>query len=278
MARLLDLGSSHSLVVVSDVHLRHPDEERTTLFCKFLDELPQCDTLVLLGDIFDFINVRQYFYYKYWNSVFSALRRVRSKGVKVVFIEGNHDYGFQFDPHPEVRACFDHCGDYWVKLEHQKLGQLLLLHSDDVVCPSSYRLFRGLVKSRLFQWLVSPIPGQTTLSLFSRVATASRGRDEYRQLSSRFLTDCVDHLLTVRIPKLNCDPDLCVFGHIHVPLDDHRREVRFVSSPDWFSAPSFIHLTDSGEVLRTWLGTGAISPERFYFSDDPVAVPDVGQK
>jgi UDP-2,3-diacylglucosamine hydrolase len=273
--RLIDLGKSHNLVVVSDVHMRHPEDERTKLFCNFLSELPPCDTLILLGDIFDFINARQHFYYDYWRKVFSQLSRLRESGVKVVFIEGNHDYGFQYGTHPSVKSCFDFCGDFWGKLSHGQLGELLLLHSDDVVCPPSYRLFRGLVKSRLFQWLASPIPGATTQSLFSKVATASRSKDDYRRLSSQFLTDCVDELLTAQIPKLACEPNLCVFGHIHVPLDDHRNEIRFVSTPDWFSAPSYLHFSDTGDVVRGWLTPHSSSPERFCFARDASASLEV---
>jgi UDP-2,3-diacylglucosamine hydrolase len=276
--RLVDLGKSQSLIVVSDVHMRHPDEERTKLFCKFLAELPSCDTLVLLGDIFDFINARQVFYYNYWQQVFSLLSRLRERGIKVVFIEGNHDYGFQHGTHPEVKSCFDYCGDFWAKLDHQQLGQVLLLHSDDVVCPPSYLLFRALVKSKLFQWMASPIPGETTQALFSKVAKASRSRDDYRRLSASFLTDCVDRLLTLRMPQLNYAPDLCVFGHIHVPLDDHRRQVRFVSAPDWFSAPSYLHFNQSGEVRRGWLTSDSQSLERFCFSGESLESSTESQK
>jgi len=278
LVRLRDLGKSQNLIVVSDVHMRHPNDERTKLFSKFLSELPVCDTLVLLGDIFDFINARQHFYYDFWSSVFTELSRLRNKGIKVIFIEGNHDYGFQHGTHPSVKACFDHCGDFWGKLEHGQLGQLLLLHSDDVVCPPSYRLFRGLVKSRLFQWLASPIPGATTQSLFSKVATASRSKDDFRRLSPQFLTDCVDHLLTARIPQLDCEPNLCVFGHIHVSLDDHRSDIRFVSTPDWFSAPSYLHFNETGEVVRGWLAPQSPSPERFCFTEKALVSVDVNLK
>jgi UDP-2,3-diacylglucosamine pyrophosphatase LpxH len=270
VARVVDLGESQNVIVVSDVHMRTLDEERTQIFCRFLNELPECDTLVLLGDIFDFINARQSFFYHYWSPVFESLKKIRSHGVQVVFIEGNHDYGFQFATCPEVKDCFDHCGDFWARLTHSYHGELLLLHSDDVVCPPSYRLFRGVVKSRLFQWLVSPIPGQTTHSLFARVASVSRGRDEYRALSREFLTDCVDDLLERQLPKLKIDPRMCVFGHIHVSLDDHRKKVRFLSGSDWFSAPGFIQLHASGDVSRHPLGARKNDVDLFRFADAPI--------
>ncbi|MEY2988530.1 MAG: hypothetical protein RJB13_2051, partial [Pseudomonadota bacterium] len=265
-------------VVVSDVHLRQPEDERTNLFCKFLSELPTCDTLVLLGDIFDFINARQHFYFSYWKKVFSELGRLRDNGVRVIFIEGNHDYGFQYGTHPSVKACFDHCGDFWGKLEHGQLGQMLLLHSDDVVCPASYRLFRGVVKSRLFQWLVSPVPGATTQSIFSKVATASRKKDDERRLTSQYLTDCVDLLLSAQMPQLNCEPNMCVFGHIHVPLDDHRNDIHFVSTPDWFSAPSYLHFNEAGAIVRGWLTAKAPQPELFRFASESLVSLGVKQK
>ncbi|MEN9529904.1 MAG: hypothetical protein RI932_1777 [Pseudomonadota bacterium] len=265
-ARLLDLGKTNRLVVVSDVHMRTPEDPRTEMFCRFLDELHDCDTLVLLGDIFDFINARQVFYHKLWNKVFGRLKRIRESGVRVVFIEGNHDYGFEHRPCHQVRECFDFCGDFVARIHHSVIGKMLLLHSDDVVCPPSYRVFRGLVKSALFQSCMSPIPGAATSFLFSRYAELSRSKDAYRRLSSSFLTSCVEDFLNTKASTFAEDLKVCVFGHIHVQLDDVLNDVRFVSGPDWFSAPSAMTFSAEGQLQRTWLKDDAVVPERFVFA------------
>ena len=262
--RFVDLGSAKDVTVVSDVHMRHPDDERTKMFCWFLDQLVDSDILVLLGDIFDFINARQSFYYKMWLPVFSKLRALRNRGIKIVFIEGNHDYGFEHNPYSEISDCFDFCGDFIAQVQHEKIGNVLLLHSDDVVCPPAYRMFRGLVKSRIFQALMSPIPGAATSALFSRYASISRSKDEYRTLSGEFLTKCVDDFITKKAFNFS-NTSVCIFGHIHVCLDDKRENIRFVSGPDWFSAPSSIRLTAEGQLERSWYCSEADIPKQFVF-------------
>jgi UDP-2,3-diacylglucosamine pyrophosphatase LpxH len=165
-----------------------------------------------------------------------------------------------------VRECFDACGDFIARIHHPGFGNMLLLHSDDVVCPPSYRLFRSLVKSSLFQLCMSPIPGVATSFLFSRYAELSRSKDAYRRLESSFLTSCVEGFLKSQAHTMSENLRLCVFGHIHVQLDDVINNVRFVSGPDWFSAPSVLTFSSEGQLKRTWLNADAAVPERFLFA------------
>jgi UDP-2,3-diacylglucosamine pyrophosphatase LpxH len=263
--KVLDLGECDNLVVVSDVHMRTPDDIRTQLFCDFLSKIGKeikCDLLVLLGDIFDFINARQVFYYRLWQNVLNQLADLDSRGVKVIFVEGNHDYGFEHSPCSEIKNCFFECGDFVIKTEHSSLGQILLMHSDDVVCPPSYKVFRSLVKSNGFQSLLSPVPGFFTSAFFSAYAKLSRSRDDYRELDSRFLTTCVEQFVDV----LQHQPNVCVFGHIHVHLDDHLRNIRFLSGPAWFDAPSWLSISEDGRVERTWLGNDHRNSKSISFS------------
>lgn len=266
--RLIDLGESESLIVVSDVHLRSPEDERTQQFCAFLDRIGndfKCDTLVLLGDIFDFLNARQRFYYELWRDVFERLRQLDSRGVKVVFVEGNHDYGFEHGTCREIKNCFFECGDFVVKLTHSRLGEIVLIHSDDVVCPPTYPRFRRVVKSKTFQTLLSPVPGWLTSALFSRYARVSRAKDDYRPLDPDFLTHCSSQFIDHVADFFGLRPRVCVFGHIHVHLDDHLRDVRFLSGPAWFTSANALTVSPQGEIERKWLTSEPTPIELFRF-------------
>jgi UDP-2,3-diacylglucosamine hydrolase len=269
-SRIVDLGSSENLVVVSDVHMRTPDDAQTGNFLSFLESIGsslKCDTLVLLGDIFDFVNARQSFYFQHWKKVFFQLKALKARGIKVVFVEGNHDFGFEHSPRDEISECFDHCGDILLKIKHPRAGDILLLHSDDVVCPPSYRIFRSLVKSAVFQSLFTPVPGRLTDAIFSRYAKISRSRDNYRVLDPRFLTQCASEFVCNLDGTLGLKPQICVFGHIHVHLDDVLEDIRFLSGPAWLTQPSFLILTDTGAIERKWLGTSQTQGELFKFSN-----------
>lgn len=269
-SKLLDLGESENLIVVSDVHMRTPDDERSRLFCEFVDRVGRdvrCDTLVLLGDIFDFFNGRQVYYYRLWKNVLTRIRALNERGVRVVFVEGNHDYGFEHLPCKDVKDCFYDCGDVILRAKHPALGEVVLLHSDDVVCPPSYRTFRSLVKSRTFQSVLSPIPGAFTSALFSRYAKISRAKDDYRPLDSAFLTGCAAEFIAHLRDVHSLRPAVCVFGHIHVDLDDSLQNIRFLCGPAWFSRPSFLQLGEQGTVAREWLDASSGQSDKFKFAD-----------
>ncbi|MFZ9519678.1 MAG: metallophosphoesterase [Silvanigrellaceae bacterium] len=272
-SKVLELGECDNLVVVSDVHMRTPDDDRTRKFCGFLDKIGKeikCDVLVLLGDIFDFINARQRFYYRMWREVMKRFELLDSRGVKVVFVEGNHDYGFEHSPCPEIKNCFFECGDFVIKTDHSNLGQVVLLHSDDVVCPEGYRAFRSVVKSNGFQAMLSPVPGMLTSAFFSTYARLSRSRDDYRELDSRFLTTCVDRF----VEDLSQQPSICVLGHIHVHLDDYLRDIRFLSGPAWFDAPSWLSLSEVGQIERHWLDGDVPNVKKIRFSGPGIEKPE----
>jgi UDP-2,3-diacylglucosamine pyrophosphatase LpxH len=267
----VDIGRCANVLVVSDVHMRFPDDERTHDFLQCLTRVGQdfkCETLILLGDVFDFINARQSFYFSLWRTVFEKLRSLKQQGVRIIFVEGNHDYGFEHGPVHELGECFDLCGDFIVTAHHERLGRTVFLHSDDVVCPPSYRLFRGVVKSRLFQSLLHPVPGRLTSAIFSRYATLSRSKDYERPLRQDFFKSCVEHWLEEIKTDHHLQPDLCVLGHIHVHLDDQWQNIRFVSGPAWFTAPSLLLITEHGTVERFWLKEGGCPVEPFRLSAD----------
>lgn len=269
-ARLVEAGCSENLIVVSDVHMRTPEDAQTESFLRFLRRIGddvKCDTLVLLGDIFDFINARQKFYFQQWKKVFLELRTLRERGTRIVFVEGNHDFGFEHSPYDEISNCFDHCGDLVLKIRHSHAGEVLLLHSDDVVCPPSYRIFRSVVKSATFQALVAPVPGRLTDAVFSRYAKISRARDDYRVLDPHFLTQCTSAFAANLEGTIGAKPQICVFGHIHVHLDDVLADIRFLSGPAWLTHPSFLRIGADGEIARQWLDSALPNVELFKFTD-----------
>ena len=84
---------SERAVFISDVHLLGVDDPRMDPFADFLRSfIGKVDTMVLLGDIFDF-------YYGFRGVVFwqhvaplAAMREIAASGVRVVFVEGNHEF------------------------------------------------------------------------------------------------------------------------------------------------------------------------------------------
>jgi UDP-2,3-diacylglucosamine pyrophosphatase LpxH len=82
--RILKLDSIENFVVISDVHLRDPQDELTNLFIQSLLELKEVDAVFLLGDIFDFIAVSSSFFFDYWKNVFHVFQKLKSKEFRCI--------------------------------------------------------------------------------------------------------------------------------------------------------------------------------------------------
>lgn len=80
---------------LSDIHLKSAKGRNGEILLRFLHFLENQTVgdheLYLLGDIFDlWVGRHEYFARKY-SPIVEALGRLHSKGIKVIFIEGNHD-------------------------------------------------------------------------------------------------------------------------------------------------------------------------------------------
>ena len=138
-------------LVLSDAHLKPSDPEGVRRLCHFLErEGAGADTLVVLGDLFDF--------WFEWRGVIPALgvpvhlclRGLVEQGVRVVMVPGNHDFAL---------------GSFWreetgaevVQGEELVLdasaGRVLLAHGDGWAAPDrSYRALRRVLRSSWAQW------------------------------------------------------------------------------------------------------------------------------
>lgn len=254
--KTIPIKHTDRFAVISDVHLRSPHDETTSLFIKTINSLQDIDALILLGDIFDFFSVTPFFL-KMWADVLSTFENLKKRGIAVYFVEGNHDYGFEHTKDPTLINYFTKCGDMIIELEHTALGHIILRHGDDIVCPKSYLPFRRLVKSDLFQKIaVFFFRGFLLDFIFSRYAKHSRKKDKYRTMSADFLRSCLETYLQL------CDPipQVLVIGHIHCFVDQILNQTKILSGPDWFFAPNYLLVSKDGSLQRIFIGEKTCQP------------------
>lgn len=251
--RTVYINDIDSFIVISDVHLVHPNDQLTQSFLLTLRNLKNVQALFLLGDIFDFIAGSHLFFQTFWQSVFDEFKRLKNSGVRVYFMEGNHDFGFEHFKSSRFLECFTECGDFCVQLNHKKWGQILLRHGDDIVCPKNYLFFRALVKSFILQKLLfSLIPGFILYKIFSKYAKISRKNDPYRKLSFDFLKNCIHSFIVNYKHELN----VLLIGHIHVEYDfvfsninNNLSSLRFISGRAWYESKNYLFV-DSMTIER----------------------------
>jgi UDP-2,3-diacylglucosamine pyrophosphatase LpxH len=252
--KTLDGGNCACLIIVSDVHLLHPTDDKSKIFLEFLKTLPPCETLLLAGDIFDFIFARKSFFYEHWSEVFEALAQVKNKGIRVVFLEGNHDFGFDFNTHPKIQKCLNQSLDGFWRCTHPLLGNIQVAHGDNLICPKNYFKFRAVVKSKWFQWIAGLFPGVWLHWFFLKVASGSRAKDRYRPLPpERFSQRLQDHSQWFGFPNSG----VWILGHVHLFIKCAWSGVQLFCGPSWNQAPSYLLISPSGQCERVFVkGSG----------------------
>ena len=77
---------------LSDVHYKGLDDPNTPLLLSFLEnELHRGDALVVVGDLFDLWIGYDHVVYAEYVPVLAKFYELKNKGVRVIYVEGNHD-------------------------------------------------------------------------------------------------------------------------------------------------------------------------------------------
>jgi UDP-2,3-diacylglucosamine hydrolase len=203
------------LLAVSDLHIHGPDDPLYgSLLALLRDRATPGDVVVLAGDIFDlFVGDKQVFVRRY-SAFLAGLEEAASRGVRIHYIEGNHDFHVRgaFERFPGIsvhgdglsvelggkRFYFDH-GD---RADRRDYG---------------YRVLRGFFRSPVMKALVRAVPG-TWLDRFGR-ASSRRSRGSKPALLEDLPRERLDRLRRVyrsyAAEKLAEGYDYVVMGHCH---------------------------------------------------------------
>lgn len=200
-----------AIAVVADAHLGGPGGPADEMV-EQLRALPVqgATRLVLLGDLFHvWIGDRRYETPEI-RAVVETLRRLRSRGVRVDYIEGNRDF---FLEGSEYEDAFD---GLHLELELEQQGRrYLFVHGDGLnEKDRKYRFWRWLSKSSPSRFLFRRIPGP----LARRVVHGTEQRlakSNFRH-KSRIPEEVLEHFATERLAG---DLDEVVLGHFHEEFD-----------------------------------------------------------
>ncbi len=224
---------------VSDIHLKSSEERNGQILLRFLHSLqkkdPQQVHLFLLGDIFDlWIGKHQYFANSF-GPLTEALRTLRKSGMKITYIEGNHDvhvegyFKKKLDIDVFVEAQHFHLNGLRVRLEH---GDLINQHDE------AYLKYRSIIRNPYIKPFANIIPGRLLSYLGRRASKKSRHQ------SSHFLVQNEDRL--VKMIRQHAETvyndvpfDVIISGHMHV-FDDYSfvrgdHQARSFNLGSWFT-------------------------------------------
>ena len=233
-----------TLALLGDAHLREGDPE-VGAFVAFLDALPgRAAVLAILGDLFAAWIGRADLLRPHHEQVVEGLRRLAGRGVKVLYVEGNHDF---FLRRLYGRGPFEVIAEEALELEwhgrrlHLAHGDLMNRHD------RQYRAWRRVSKSRPFFGAFNLLPRATRLRIVEglerRMATTNM---EFRGGFP------VNECLAYARPRIRTGTDAIVFGHFHDErridvAEGDRRGTVFVL-PAWRDGHRYLRLASGVEA------------------------------
>lgn len=250
-ARLLIYSAAMRTIFIADAHLRHKDDRNYRLLMDFLAGLRgTADTLYILGDLFEFwIGYRQVPFTHYL-PLLDLLRELTASGVRLVYLEGNHD--FHLGPFfTETLGATVHPGPVEVELGGKRV---YLCHGDEVNRQDyPYRLLRFILHNRLTRAAVPLVPPAVASWIAERMARESKKQHGER----RQRWDYAALLRAFAAERFREGADVVISGHFHLPLLESSGGKTLLSLGDWLTHFTYGEWADGTFSLKGYRDSGA---------------------
>ena len=170
---------------ISDLHIKSPTDPSLGLILTFLNhkEVAESDSILLLGDIFDFMMGEHKEYLKIYEEFFKKLKDLLHQGKEIHFFEGNHDFHLEglFKSYFKSNKFFYH------KTGMQKIvgeKNVYFCHGDDIqIGDPSYKFLKFILRNRFSGFLfnkIFPFKAQQTVAQYLSQKSRKRGQAFYQ--------------------------------------------------------------------------------------------------
>lgn len=237
---------------LSDIHLKSNEDPKSQILIKFLESLGRqrpATHLFLLGDIFDlWLGPSDYFAQRY-EGVTQAITQAQSRGIKVTYLEGNHDIHVQAYWRSKGIVCFN--TDQIIHLGSQKI---YLTHGDFInpAEPGYHRYIRW-ARGKGGLGLIHLFSAQTWWRIGQYISRTSRKRSgrRYQDFSKMAKHNFEQFVLGCQKIK---SFDILVAGHIHhrleleisAPAVSGQKIIRAYNLGSWEAEPAALSLQEVG--------------------------------
>jgi UDP-2,3-diacylglucosamine hydrolase len=235
------------VVFIPDSHLTGPEDNDYLAMTDFLDDLAArldpSDTLVIMGDLFDFwVGFRYVVPYVYL-PILARLHDISKKGVTIHYTEGNHDF-FMGPCFTDLIGAQVHAGPW--ELSHEGM-RIYVAHGDQVNRRDwGYRFLRGLLRSLPVRTLRHLLPPFVIERVARRMSGASRvytdtKTDDKEALGREFA-----------VTKFFAGYDAVVLGHFHHSvfwsMELGGKQHTYINAGSWQGRHEFVEL--EGKTFR----------------------------
>ena len=166
-------------VIIADAHIKGLDDPAQSSLAAFLatvasgkGETGRPDYLIVLGDLFDFWAGVNPIVYNRYLPLLSALKEVSESSIKIIYLEGNHDFnmGRFFTEELGADVYPRHCE---LSLDGTRA---YLAHGDAVDQSLDYTLWRWFVRSPFMRALIRVLPSSVSIGIADLISKRSRGK------------------------------------------------------------------------------------------------------
>lgn len=236
---------------IADVHLgaKLPEEEQvTSLFIDFLKSIPtETKAIYLLGDIFDFWGEFRGEHPKDYEEVLSILKQLTKKGLRIVFLKGNHDYWTFGYLEKEIGL---EIIDQQPFIEQIGDKKICLAHGDGLGnCGIGYPIVKFIFRNKLCIKLLNLFPAEGVFN-FGRGWSKSRKQKHHTKETYQYKGK--NDRLAIYSEGFHKENtvDYFMYGHIHKVIDTQLNcGARMMVLGDWYKNPTYISYTEGEEPI-----------------------------
>ena len=217
------------ILFFSDTHFgigstQAQDERRRKLFACLDHYADRMDTLVIMGDLFDFWFEWRHVILKAHFRMLCKLAEIRSRGIKIHYLAGNHDFALSRFLQDEIGAVI-HMDSY----EFEAEGKRFHLFHGDGLSPADWgyrvlrRVFRNPLNQKLYAW-IHPDAGLSLAHISSLTSRNHTGRRwdvdgyAYREAAAKKIQEGFDYV---------------IYAHTHEPLLESVGNGIYLNTGDW---------------------------------------------
>ena len=243
-----------SVYFLSDLHLGAPyfadsraAEKRVVEFLESIRH--DAEAIYLLGDVLDYWYEYRYVVPRGFVRFFGKLAELSDSGVKIVWMIGNHDiWIFDYLPSELGITVVDGV------LTERICGKMFFLtHGDGVgKLPFSFRVLRGLFRSRVCQKAFGSIHPRWTVPFAYRWSRHSRKEGESRGIPDENLLGNLKAFVR-EYHKEHPEIDYYLFGHVHVLSRETVSDgCEMIVLGEWIRTFSYAKMDENGLHLLKW--------------------------
>ena len=238
-----------NVYIASDFHLKFvenaEDIERRKKVIAFLDSIKDdADLLILNGDIFDLWFVWKKFIIKGYFPLLFKLNQLREKGIRIVFIAGNHDFWFRnFLTGTLGIEVYEN--DFCETIDGVKT---FVSHGDRYTTNDlHYQIFRKMIRNKFIMWIFGNLHPDFALSIGKNMSRSSRKQ----QVADDILNKREQGLIKFAKEKLN-ETDLVILGHSHLPKIERYENGIYANAGNWINNSSYLTMTNGKIELHNY--------------------------